>query len=64
MIDFSYDPKYNRKVKVIYEKDKITYKVSQSNVTIYIGEVKYDSMGSSNGTNENQLFRPGETSSS
>ena len=63
-VDFSDDPKYNRKVKVVYEKDRAVFKLSQSNVTIYIGEVKNDSMGSNNETHDHKLFRSGEASSS
>ena len=60
-VDFSDDPKYNRKVKVVYEKDRTIYKLSQNDVTIYIGEVKYDDVRNEVRDNGNEDKRSGET---
>jgi hypothetical protein len=64
MIDFYKDPEYNRKVKVVYEKDRIIYKLYQDNVTIYIGEVKNGNVGNEVRDHDDADKRPGEVSRS
>jgi hypothetical protein len=61
LVDNFSDPMYNKKIKIVYEKDKTFYKLYHGGKLAYISEVDNEQTGNEVRNNGNEHKRSGET---
>ena len=64
MVDIFADPKYNRKIRVVYESGRTVYKLYQSGQLVYISEVKNEDVRDEVRDHGDEDQRPREARSS